>query len=88
MDLYSIEWSYKEKKYLPFPNSAEHIIDKVLSQGSESEQLEKVKDLVSILTDKLLDTGLLKVEDIQHLLGNSYYKTKEEADKWNKVLYN
>lgn len=89
MELYSIGQNYNyfvgENKYLPFPNSAEHIIDKALSQGSESEQLEKVKGLVSILADKLLDAGLLKVEEIEYLFeghpDGPFYKTEEEADE-------
>lgn len=90
MELYSIGWNYREKKYLPFPNSAEHIIDKALSEGSESEQLERVKGLISILADKLLDAGLLKIEEIEYLFEDHsdgpFYKTEEEADKWNKIL--
>lgn len=90
MKLFSVEWNYREKRYVAFPNSVEHIIDKALSQGSESEQLEKVKGLVSILTDKLLDASLLEVEEIYYLFeehpDGPFYKTREEADKWNKSL--
>ncbi len=85
MELYSIEWDYKEEKYLPWSYTADFLIKGSLSHGSESEQLEKVKGLISILADKLLDAGLLKVEEIEYLLedhpDSPFYRTEEEANK-------
>ncbi len=85
MKLYSVERNYREKRYVSFPNPAEYVVDRALSGGSESEQLVKIRGLISILTDKLLDAGLLELEEIKYLFEDSpdgpFYKTKEEADK-------
>lgn len=90
MKLYSVEWDYREKRYVSLPNPVEYVVDRAFSGGSESEQLVKIRGLISILTEKLLDAGLLELEEIKYLFEDNpdgpFYKTKEEADKCINLL--
>jgi hypothetical protein len=78
MKIWSSERSYKDNKNFACENDAEYAVSRWLRQGSESEQLVLLQELLAILADKMLDTGNLKLEDFWFLDGE-YYATKEEV---------
>lgn len=86
MKLWHVGTYWKTGKDIAVEVNALDIIFAVLSDGNESQQLSTLQSLVSLITNKLLEKGVLTLDDIKYeILENHwdspFYKSKEEAEE-------
>lgn len=90
MKLWHIDTSWKTGKDIAVEVDISDIIYTVLSDGNESQQLNSLKNLISLIVNKLLEKEILTIDDIKYeILENHwespFYKSKEEAEQHCKV---